>query len=270
LEVSIEETGPILFDQENIIWSVKNYLIVWNTVTGQPRAICENLLIRSFDFETNQLVTTYGDILKLWNLESLECEKIYKGHDGPIIRYSYLECSPYPISVRMDLSLDKIVSGSQDFTVRIWSFESGQCLMVLRGHQGPIRCVRFDRELVVSSSDDSTVKVWRLNSGILIHTLVGHTAAVDSVAFNELIIVSGSVGDCTGMLCIFGNNLTVRVWNTQTGQHVHLRNLLGYPAYDMVLVEDKLVTTHETYFTIWNPYDFYVYQGEVHVSLIDS
>jgi hypothetical protein len=36
---------------------------------------------------------------------------------------------------------------------------------------------------------------------------------------------------------------------------------LGYPAYDMVLVEDKLVTTHETYFTIWNPYDFYVYQG---------
>jgi hypothetical protein len=54
----------------------------------------------------------------------------------------------------------------------------------------------------------------------------------------------------------------VRVWNTQTGQLINLRNLLGYPAYDMVLVEDKLVTTHETYFTIWNPYDFYVYQGK--------
>jgi WD40 repeat protein len=81
----------------------------------------------------------------------------------------------------------------------VWSLKSGDCLRVLEGHQGPVRCVRFDKEYVVSSSDDCTVRTWRLNSGWPVHTLVGHTAPVDCIAFNELIIVSSSIRDCTGI-----------------------------------------------------------------------
>lgn len=113
-----------------------------------------------------------------------------------------------------------------------------------------------------SSGDDCTIKVWKLNGWLLL-TLEGHTSSVDCLTFNDYIIVSGSTKDCTGssldqMLFIL---FLVRVWDTHTGKVVHGRNLQGYPAYDMVLVEDKLATPHETYFTVWNPYDFYVYQG---------
>ncbi|KAF3446045.1 hypothetical protein FNV43_RR11223 [Rhamnella rubrinervis] len=67
-----------------------------------------------------------------------------------------------------------VFSGSEDTTIRIWKREEGnclhECLAVLEGHRGPVRCLAACLEmgkvvmgfLVYSASLEKTFKVWRV------------------------------------------------------------------------------------------------------------
>ncbi len=57
-----------------------------------------------------------------------------------------------------------IVSGSNDRAVRVWSFQSGECLAYMLGNNREIECVSIspDSKYVVSGSDDGYVCVWAL------------------------------------------------------------------------------------------------------------
>lgn len=73
------------------------------------------------------------------------------------------------------VAVEKLVfSGSEDTTIRVWRREEGscyhECLAVLDGHRGPVRCLAACLEmekvvmgfLVYSASLDQTFKVWRI------------------------------------------------------------------------------------------------------------
>uniref|UniRef100_A0A803N7F6 Uncharacterized protein n=1 Tax=Chenopodium quinoa TaxID=63459 RepID=A0A803N7F6_CHEQI len=68
-----------------------------------------------------------------------------------------------------------VISGSEDSTIRIWKREKGrgnihECLAVLEGHRGPVRCLATFLQkdkfalsfLVYSASLDQTFKAWRV------------------------------------------------------------------------------------------------------------
>ncbi|KAF5340328.1 hypothetical protein D9611_007943 [Ephemerocybe angulata] len=104
----------------------------------------------------------------------------------------------------------KIVSGSEDKTVRVWDALTGTVQLVLEGHCSTVTSVAFspDGERIISGSSDKTVRVWDALTGRVERDLVGHTDAVWSVAFSAdgSRIVSGS------------KDKTVRVWDASTGQ----------------------------------------------------
>ena len=138
----------------------------------------------------------------------------------------------------------KIISGSDDGTIRVWNASTGigmlpplrgqfillhSRLMVddmtirvwdattmlppLRGHSGPIRSVAFssDGTKIVSGSDDKTIRVWDASTGIeMLPPLRGHDNWIRSVAFSPdgLKIISGS------------DDNTIRVWDATTGVEV--------------------------------------------------
>jgi len=112
----------------------------------------------------------------------------------------------------------RIVSGSEDKTVRVWDAESGQELRSLRGHEHIVTSVAYspDGQRIVSGSSDKTVRVWDTESGQELCCLRGHSNSVNSVAYSPdgRRIVSGS-----------GDN-TVRVWDAESGKE--LRFLLGH------------------------------------------
>ena len=80
----------------------------------------------------------------------------------------------------------KIVSGSDDHTVRVGDEECGLLLQTLEGHSSSVNSVAFslDRQKIVSGSHDHTVRVWDAKAGTLLQTLEGHSCYVYSVAFS--------------------------------------------------------------------------------------
>ncbi|KAG8846333.1 hypothetical protein FRB91_000901 [Serendipita sp. 411] len=106
----------------------------------------------------------------------------------------------------------RIVSGSEDQTIRLWDAETGQPLgEPLLGHSNAVWSVAFspDGHRIVSGSLDKTVRLWDAGTGQPLGApLRGHSGIVRSVAFSPdgCYIVSGS-----------GDHL-IRLWDAETGQ----------------------------------------------------
>ncbi|WP_293067084.1 MULTISPECIES: caspase family protein [unclassified Moorena] len=68
----------------------------------------------------------------------------------------------------------KILSGSDDNTVRLWDTETGQLLYKLEGHTSFVTAIAFssDGKKILSGSFDNTLRLWDTESGQLLHTLV--------------------------------------------------------------------------------------------------
>ena len=65
-------------------------------------------------------------------------------------------------SVAFSSDGQRIVSGSDDRTVRLWNREGNPIGQPFRGHEDKVRSVAFspDGQYIVSSSDDKTVRLW--------------------------------------------------------------------------------------------------------------
>ena len=71
----------------------------------------------------------------------------------------------------------RIVSGSEDKTVKVWDADKGTETLTLKGHTDAVNSVAFsaDGKRIVSGSEDKTVKVWDADKGTATLTLKGHT-----------------------------------------------------------------------------------------------
>ncbi|MDF5725802.1 MAG: WD40 repeat domain-containing protein, partial [Rhizonema sp. PD37] len=89
-----------------------------------------------------------------------------------------------------------IVSGSWDFSVRLWNLNGTPKGNPLQGHTEAVNSVAFspDGQTIVSGSGDKSVQLWNINGTPKGNPLEGHTSSVTSVAFSPdgQTIVSGS------------------------------------------------------------------------------
>ncbi|EED80820.1 predicted protein [Postia placenta Mad-698-R] len=65
------------------------------------------------------------------------------------------------------LSAEFVVSGSYDYTVKVWNRKTGALVADLAGgHNGRIFCVGFDRAKVVSCGEDQRICIWDFSHGM--------------------------------------------------------------------------------------------------------
>ncbi|KAI9782132.1 MAG: hypothetical protein M1839_005479 [Geoglossum umbratile] len=105
---------------------------------------------------------------------------------------------------------NKLVSGSDDRTIRVWNVVTGQAEQTLKGHSGWVTRVIFspDGSKLVSASNDSTIRIWNVTSGHVEQILESHSGWVASVAFSPdgRKLASGA------------EDKTVQIWNFVKGQ----------------------------------------------------
>jgi hypothetical protein len=137
----------------------------------------------------------------------------FKGHSGSVFSVLTLQGhSRYVTSVAFSPDGKRIVSGSNDATLKIWDTETRQETDTLKGHSDRVIGVAFspDGKRIASGSLDKTLKVWGSQTGKEMLTLRGHAFAVWCVAFSPdgKRIVSGS------------QDKTLKIWDTETGKEL--------------------------------------------------
>lgn len=88
----------------------------------------------------------------------------------------------------------KIVTGSRDKTIKVWSLRTGKLKSTLRGHEGSVLCLKFDATgFMVSGSSDRRILVWDLGRGEVRKVLTGHQGGVLDIRVDKQWIVSWCV-----------------------------------------------------------------------------
>jgi len=89
-----------------------------------------------------------------------------------------------------------VVSGSQNKTIRLWNFKTGEVIHTYQGHGGNITSVAMtpDGQFIVSGSDDATLRLWNVKTGECLWISDRHEEDVTAVAMdpNGQFIISGS------------------------------------------------------------------------------
>ena len=104
----------------------------------------------------------------------------------------------------------KILSASDDNTIKEWDQETGECLRTFKGHLSGVTMAIYspDSQKILSVSKSGIIKEWDRETGACIHTFGPHSGDVTSVIYSSdgQKILSAS-RDCT-----------IKEWDRETGE----------------------------------------------------
>jgi len=131
---------------------------------------------------------------------------ILSGHRAPVTKVVF-----HPV-------FSVFVSSSEDATIKVWDFETGDFERTLKGHTDSVQDVTFDSngKMLASCSADMSVKLWDFSTFDWIKTLQGHDHNVSSVTF----LPSGD------FLVSSSRDKTIKIWEVATGYCV--KTLTGH------------------------------------------
>jgi len=155
--------------------------------------------VRPYDF--TRLTSKSGSVVPPPKFKSLD------GHSGPVRTVAFSKDG------------SRIISGSQDNTIRFWDAVGGQLLKSFRGHDGAVRTVAFAEsdQVILSGSHDNSIRKWNISEYEEIRVLQGqvlegHVDAILSAGFSpdgEQIVTSS-------------RDRTARTWETFTGKPLNV------------------------------------------------
>lgn len=103
-----------------------------------------------------------------------------------------------------------MVSASEDATIKVWDFETGEYERTLKGHTDSVQDLAFDSQgkLLASCSSDLSIKLWDFQQTYeCVKTMHGHDHNVSSVSFVP-------AGD---FLLSASRDKTIKMWEVATG-----------------------------------------------------
>jgi platelet-activating factor acetylhydrolase IB subunit alpha len=187
----------------------------WTTVVRLQKKIVE--LESQLEKKEQELVNNFSHGNKLFGLEKKSPyewiprppEKFnLEGHRAPVTRVIF-----HPI-------YSILASCSEDSTIKLWDYESGNFERSLKGHTDVVQDICFEQtngKLLCSCSADMSIKLWDFQETYTcLKTLQGHDHNVSSVVFTPSgdHVISSS------------RDKTIKIWEVATGYCI--RTLTGH------------------------------------------
>nr|WP_322685973.1 caspase family protein [Nostoc sp. DedQUE07]MDZ8132322.1 caspase family protein [Nostoc sp. DedQUE07] len=145
------------------------------------------------DVQKKLVIGDSKGIVQVWEASSGRVLLFLQGHEDGVK------------SVAFSPDGQRIISGSDDKTLRLWDLNGLPIGQPFVGHEDGVKSVAFspDGQRIISGSDDKTLRLWDLNGLPIGQPFVGHEDGVKSVAFSPdgQRIISGS------------DDKTLRLWD---------------------------------------------------------
>nr|CAD7427831.1 unnamed protein product [Timema monikensis] len=150
------------------------------------------------------------------------------------IRLNTTKAHQQPITV-LDSEGGRVLTGSQDHTLKVFRLEDQLPLYTLHGHCGPITCLFIDRispTMSGSGSQDGLLCVWDLISGTCMYSIQAHDGSITALTHSASYVISLGTDE---RLCFWErfqghllNTIQVGslvVWDVRTGVPVRVVKL---------------------------------------------
>jgi hypothetical protein len=129
--------------------------------------------------------------MRLWDLSTSECIKIYHGH-AKVVN----DADMHPTLFKMYSLTLNIASASGDGTIRLWNTSDTKPITTIFAHQSAVyRCLFSpDGNTIISCSEDKTIRTWNYPEGYNIFVYSAHHSPVVSLRYSQSgrYFVSGS------------------------------------------------------------------------------
>jgi WD40 repeat protein len=204
LEGPTGDVWKVKFSSEGnsiIMLNTDGTALIWDASTGKS--------ILKLNYIENLVLS--ADRKMIFNHHGSNTANIYDASNGKYIkRFEIIGHTQRVNNFGFSPNGSKIVTASNDSTVRIWDAVSGELMQILKEHTDYIRDAQFspDGKKIVTASGDNTARVWDASTGECLQVLSGHDFPVDEAIFSS----DGKV-----ILTISGFFET-RLWNVSTGE----------------------------------------------------
>ncbi|PGH23281.1 hypothetical protein AJ80_02697 [Polytolypa hystricis UAMH7299] len=187
--------------------------------------------ITCLDFSGDSMLVAVGtehSYIRVWSLDGLPIAPTYPdledasptnshrlfGHSGPVYAVAFAPSIASPENAEVKTNTRWLLSSSADKTIRLWSLDLWQCMVIYKGHAQPVWDLAWGPygHYFVSASMDKTARLWVTDRVRQQRIFAGHDKDVDCVCFhpNSAYIFTGS------------SDRTVRMWAVTTGNAVRM------------------------------------------------
>ncbi|XP_053913204.1 sterol regulatory element-binding protein cleavage-activating protein [Cuculus canorus] len=136
----------------------------------------------------------------------------------------------------------RLVTGSQDHTLRVFRLEDSCCLFTLQGHSGAITAVYMDQTMVLASGgQDGAICLWDVLTGSKVSHMYAHRGDVTSLTCTTSCVISSGLDD------------VISIWDRSSGVKLYsIQQEMGCGASLGVISDNLLVTGGQGCVSFWD------------------
>ncbi|XP_064559774.1 sterol regulatory element-binding protein cleavage-activating protein [Zonotrichia leucophrys gambelii] len=151
-------------------------------------------------------------------------------------------CAHHKPITALRAAAGRLVTGSQDHTLRVFRLEDSCCLFTLQGHSGAITAVYIDQTMVLASGgQDGAICLWDVLTGSRVSHMFAHRGDVTSLTCTTSCVISSGLDD------------VISIWDRSSGVKLYsIQQELGCGASLGVISDNLLVTGGQGCVSFWD------------------
>uniref|UniRef100_A0A452T7P9 Sterol regulatory element-binding protein cleavage-activating protein n=1 Tax=Ursus maritimus TaxID=29073 RepID=A0A452T7P9_URSMA len=168
---------------------------------------------------------------------------VYSSSDTVACRLTHtVPCAHQKPITALKAAAGRLVTGSQDHTLRVFRLEDSCCLFTLQGHSGAITAVYIDQTMVLASGgQDGAICLWDVLTGSRVSHMFAHRGDITSLTCTTSCVISSGLDDL------------ISIWDRSTGIKLYsIQQDLGCGASLGVISDNLLVTGGQGCVSFWD------------------
>ncbi|XP_064361688.1 sterol regulatory element-binding protein cleavage-activating protein isoform X2 [Dromaius novaehollandiae] len=174
---------------------------------------------------------------------SISSSPVFSSSDVVLCQLTHtVSCAHQKPITALKAAAGRLVTGSQDHTLRVFRLEDSCCLFTLQGHSGAITAVYIDQTMVLASGgQDGAICLWDVLTGSKVSHMYAHRGDVTSLTCTTSCVISSGLDD------------VISIWDRSSGIKLYsIQQELGCGASLGVISDNLLVTGGQGCVSFWD------------------